>query len=73
MGEIIYMHIPYQCLLHSAVKVSALMGTASVQVGKVINVRMSEPEYTLLKIYCASVNQCIQDVSRDFELMLIQK
>ena len=49
------------------------MGTASVQVDKVVNVRMSESEHTLLKAYCASLNRSMQDVLRDFALMEIQK
>ena len=49
------------------------MGAASVQVDKVVNVRMSESEHTLLKAYCASLNRSMQDVLRDFALMEIQK
>ena len=49
------------------------MGTASVQADKVVNVRMSESEHTLLKAYCASLNRSMQDVLRDFALMEIQK
>ena len=45
------------------------MGTASVQADKVVNVRMSESEHTLLKAYCASLNRSMQDVLRDFALM----
>ena len=50
-----------------------LMGNASVQAYKVVNVRLSESEHTLLKAYCASLNQSMQDVLRDFALMQIQK
>ena len=50
-----------------------LMGTASVQADKVVNVRLSESEHTLLKAYCASLNRSTQDVLRDFALMEIQK
>ena len=50
-----------------------LMGTASVQTDKVVNVRLSESEHTLLKTYCASLNRSMQDVLRDFALMQIQK
>ena len=49
------------------------MGTASVQADKVVNVRLSESEHTLLKTYCASLNRSMQDVLRDFALMQIQK
>ena len=49
------------------------MGTASVQADKVVNVRMTESEHTLLKAYCASLNRSMQDVLRDFTLMQIQK
>ena len=49
------------------------MGAASVQADKVVNVRMSESEHTLLKAYCASLNRSMQDVLRDFALMQIQK
>ena len=49
------------------------MGAASVQVDKVVNVRMSESEHALLKVYCASLNRSMQDVLRDFALMEIQK
>ena len=52
---------------------STSMGTASVQADKVVNVRMSESEHTLLKAYCASLNRSMQDVLRDFALMEIQK
>lgn len=55
------------------VKSSRSMGTASVQAEKVVNVRMSEAEHTLLKAYCASLNRSMQDVLRDFALMQIQK
>ena len=48
-----------------------LMGTASVQADKVVNVRLSESEHTLLKTYCASLNRSMQDVLRDFALMQI--
>ena len=54
-------------------KGSASMGTASVQADKVVNVRMSESEHTLLKTNCASLNRSMQDVLRDFALMQIQK
>ena len=50
-----------------------LLGNASVQAYKVVNVRLSESEHTLLKTYCASLNQSMQDVLRDFALMQIQK
>ena len=50
-----------------------LMGTVSVQADKVVNVRLSESEHTLLKTYCASLNRSMQDVLRDFALMQIQK
>ena len=56
-----------------ALKASTSMGTASVQADKVVNVRMSESEHTLLKTYCASLNRSMQDVLRDFALMEIQK
>ena len=49
------------------------MGAASVQVDKVVNVRMSESEHALLKAYCASLHRSMQDVLRDFALMEIQK
>ena len=49
------------------------MGSTSVQADKVVNVRMSESEHTLLKAYCASLNRSMQDVLRDFALMQIQK
>jgi hypothetical protein len=49
------------------------MSTASVQADKVVNVRMSESEHTLLKAYCASLNRSMQDVLRDFALMQIQQ
>ena len=49
------------------------MSTASVQADKVVNVRMSESEHTLLKAYCASLNRSMQDVLREFALMQIQK
>ena len=49
------------------------MGATSVQADKVVNVRMSESEHTLLKAYCASLNRSMQDVLRDFALMEIQK
>ena len=49
------------------------MGTTSAQADKVVNVRMSESEHTLLKAYCASLNRGMQDVLRDFALMQIQK
>ena len=44
---------------------------ASVQVDKVVNVRMSDLEHTLFKAYCASQNRSMQDVFRDFALMEI--
>ena len=47
------------------------MGAVSVQSGKVVNVRMSESEHTILKAYCASLNQSMQDVLRDFALVQI--
>ena len=50
-----------------------LMGTDSFQADKVVNVRLSESEHTLLKTYCASLNRSMQDVLRDFALMQIQK
>ena len=49
------------------------IGATSVQADKVVNVRMSESEHTLLKAYCASLNRSMQDVLRDFALMEIQK
>ena len=49
------------------------MGTVSDPAGKVVNVRMTEPEHALLKAYCASLNRSMQDVLRDFALMQIQK
>ena len=49
------------------------MCAASVQADKVVNVRMSESEHTLLKAYCASLNRSMQAVLRDFALMQIQK
>ena len=49
------------------------MSATSVQADKVVNVRMSESEHTLLKTYCASLNRSMQDVLRDFALMEIQK
>ena len=49
------------------------MGATSVQADKVVNVRMSESEHTLLKAYCASLNRSMQDVLRDFALMEVQK
>ena len=54
-------------------KVSASTGTVSVQADKVVNVRMSELEHTLLKASCASLSRSMQDVLRDFGLMQIQK
>ena len=45
------------------------MGATSVQADKVVNVRISESEHTLLKAYCASLNRSNQDVLRDFALM----
>ena len=56
-----------------AVKTSEPMGAASVQTDKVVNVRLTEAEHTLLKAYCASLNRSMQDVLRDFALMEIQK
>ena len=50
-----------------------VMGATSVQADKVVNVRMTESEHTLLKAYCASLNRSMQDVLRDFTLMQIQK
>ena len=49
------------------------MSTTSVQTDKVVNVRMSESEQTLLKACCASLNRSMQDVLRDFAFMQIQK
>ena len=49
------------------------MGATSVQADKVVNVRISESEHTLLKAYCASLNRSNQDVLRDFALIQIQK
>ena len=49
------------------------MGATSVQADKVVNVRLSESEHSLLKTYCASLNRSMQDVLRDFALMQIQK
>lgn len=49
------------------------MGEASSQADKVVNVRMTESEHTLLKAYCATLNRSMQDVLRDFALMEIQK
>jgi len=57
----------------AVVKFSKQMGAASVQADKIVNVRMSESEHTLLKAYCASLNRSMQDVLRDFALMQIQK
>ena len=59
--------------MEGAVKTSALIGTASVQADKVVNVRMSESEHTLLKPYYASLNRSMQDVLLDFALMQIHK
>ena len=50
-----------------------MMGTASVQADKVVTVRLSESEHTLLKAYCASLIRSMQDVLCDFALMQIQK
>ena len=49
------------------------MGATSIQADKVVNVRMSEPEHTLLKAYCGVSNRNNQDVLRDLALMQIQK
>ena len=49
------------------------MRSDAVRPGKVVNVRMTESEHTLLKAYCASLNRSMQDVLRDFTLMQIQK
>ena len=49
------------------------LGATSVQADKVVNVKISESEHTLLKEYCASLNRSMQDVLRDFALMQIQK
>ena len=49
------------------------MGTASVQADKVLNVRMSESEHTLLKAYCALLNLSMQDVPHDFAFTQLQK
>ena len=50
-----------------------LMGTASVKADKVVNIRLSKSEHTLLNNYCASLNQSMNDVLHDFALMQIQK
>ena len=63
----------HQCGQDDAVMSMDLMGTASLQADKVVNVRLSESEHTLLKTYCASLNRSMQDVLRDFALMQIQK
>ena len=44
-----------------------------VRADKVVNVRMSAAEHSLLKVYCASLNRGMQDVLRDFAFMEIQK
>ena len=49
------------------------ISAASVQVDKIVNVRMSESEHTLFRAYCASLNLSMQDVLRDFALTEIQK
>ena len=67
------MQILHNCGYNVAVKKSEPMGAASVQTDKVVNVRMTESEHTLLKAYCASLNRSMQDVLRDFALMEIQK
>ena len=54
-------------------RASASMSTTFVQVDKLVNVRMSESEHTLLNAYCASLNRSMQDVLRDSALMQIQK
>ena len=51
----------------------AQMGATSVQADKVVNVRMSESEHTLLKAYCASFNRSMQHVLREFALMQIHE
>ena len=67
------MQILHNCGYDVVVKISDPMGAASVQTGKVVNVRMTEAEHTLLKAYCPSLNRSMQDVLRDFALMEIQK
>ena len=67
------MQILHKCGYNVAVKTSEPMGAASVQTDKVVNVRLTEAEHTLLKAYCASLNRSMQDVLRDFALMEIQK
>ena len=67
------MQILHNCGYDVAVKKSEQMGAASVQTDRVVNVRMTEAEHTLLKAYCASLNRSMQDVLRDFALMEIQK
>ena len=72
-GEASLMQNPHNYGYDDVLKASTSMGTASVQADKVVNVRMSESEHTLLKTYCASLNRSMQDVLRDFALMEIQK
>ena len=67
--EASFMQNLHNCGYDGAFKASTSMGTASVQADKVVNVRMSESEHTLLKTYCASLNRSMQDVLRDFALM----
>ena len=50
-------------------EVSASMGTASVQSDKVVNIRISESEHTLLQAYSAPLSRNMQVVLRDFALM----
>ena len=69
----VFMQILNNCGYHVAVKKSKPMGAASVQTDKVVNVRMTEAEHTLLKAYCASLNRSMQDVVSDFALMEVQK
>ena len=49
------------------------MASTHARADKMVNVRMSSAEHTLLKAYCASLNRGMQDVLRDFALMEIQK
>ena len=41
------------------------MSANSVQADKVVNVRMSESEHTLLKAYCASLNRSMPRVAQE--------
>ena len=61
-GEASFMQNPHNYGYDGVLKTSTSMGTASVQADKVVNVRMSESEHTLLKAYCASLNRSMQDV-----------